>query len=295
MSIVLTNGHEMSALRGIQAALGEQAHLVGGSTSYANPPGLAVSPGGSEPDETGTSGVVMLLCWPTAAVASAFVSGAGDPPAGHRPERPIASAPAAEGVITDLEMSEKGSVIVKTIDGRPASEVWLSWIPEKDAAPLRPWVDDPDGRDPLAGAPAWVGCSINPMGIRRAEGVVMVCVVNIRGGEIEFLQGVEVSVGEILFPQYVDKATICGKTHEAAQAVVAKQASTGDIRGAFTFSCGINAILGEADGMQDVSDKMACALGSAPLFGMIGGPELGHAYGDKASFACVMYSCLVFQ
>ena len=29
-------------------------------------------------------------------------------------------------------------------------------------------------------------------------------------------------------------------------------------------------------------DKMACALGSAPLFGMIGGPELGHAYGDKA-------------
>ena len=50
----------------------------------------------------------MLLCWPTATVASAFVSGAGDPPAGHRPERPIASAPAAEGVITDLEMNERG-------------------------------------------------------------------------------------------------------------------------------------------------------------------------------------------
>ena len=106
VSIVLTNGHEMTALRGIQAALGEDAHLVGGSTSsYANPPGLAVSPGGGEPDETGTSGVVMLLCWPTATVASAFVSGAGDPPAGHRPE----SAPAAEGVITDLEMSEKAA------------------------------------------------------------------------------------------------------------------------------------------------------------------------------------------
>ena len=137
---------------------------------------------------------------------------------------------------------------------------------------------------------------MNPMGIQRAEGVVMVCVVNIRGGEIEFIQGVEVSVGERLFPQYVDKATICGKTHEAAKKCVAKQElSTSDIRGAFTFSCGINAILGEADGMQDVSDKMACALGSAPLFGMIGGPELGHAFGDKASFACVMYSCLVFQ
>ena len=50
---------------------------------------------------------------------------------------------------------------------------------------------------------AWVGCAMNPMGIQRAEGVVMVCVVNIRGGEIEFLQGVEVSVGERLFPQYV--------------------------------------------------------------------------------------------
>ncbi len=296
VSIVLTNGHEMTALRGIQAALGEEAHLVGGSASYANPPGLAVSPGGGRPDETGTSGVVMLLCWPTATVASAFVSGAGDPPAGHRPERPIASAPAAEGVITDLAMNERGGVVVKTIDGRPASEVWLSWIPEESAAPLQPWVDDPDGQDPLGGAPAWVGCAMNPMGIQRAEGVVMVCVVNIRGGEIEFLQGVEVSVGERLFPQYVNKATICGKTHEAAKKCVAKQElSTSDIRGAFTFSCGINAILGEADGMQDVSDKMACALGSAPLFGMIGGPELGHAYGDKASFACVMYSCLVFQ
>ena len=110
----------------------------------------------------------------------------------------------------------------------------------------------------------------------------MVCVTNIRGGEIEFLQGVEVSVGERLFPQYVDKATICGKTHEAAKKCVAKQElSTSDIRGAFTFSCALNVMLGEADGMQDVSDKMACALGSAPLFGMIGGPELGHAYGDK--------------
>ena len=49
-------------------------------------------------------------------------------------------------------------------------------------------------------------------------------------------------------------------------------------------------MLGEADGMQDVSDKMACALGSAPLFGMIGGPELGHAFGDKASFACLSSS-----
>ena len=84
----------------------------------------------------------------------------------------------------------------------------------------------------------------------------MVCVVDIRGGEIEFLQGVEVSVGERLFPQYVDKATICGKTHEAAKKCVAKQElSTSDIRGAFTFSCGINAILGGADGMQDVSGQ----------------------------------------
>ena len=37
---------------------------------------------------------------------------------------------------------------------------------------------------------------MNPMGIQRAEGVVMVCVVNIRGGEIEFLQGVEVFAWE---------------------------------------------------------------------------------------------------
>lgn len=134
------------------------------------------------------------------------------------------------------------------------------------------------------------------MGIQRAAGVVMVAVMGIRGGELEFLMGVEVDAGEVLFPQYVDKAAICDKTHEAAKQVCVKQAlSTDDIRGAFTFGCAINVILGEADGMQDVSDKMACALGSAPLFGMIGGPELGHAYGDKASFACIMYSCLVFQ
>jgi hypothetical protein len=120
--------------------------------------------------------------------------------------------------------------------------------------------------------------------------------MGIRGGELEFLTGVEVDAGEVLFPQFVDKTTICEKTPEAAKQVCAKQAlSTDDIRGAFTFGCGINVVLGEADGIQDVSDKMACALGSAPLFGMVGGPELGHAHGDKASFACVMYSCLVFQ
>lgn len=299
VSIVLTTaGTETTSLRGIQAALGEAAHLVGGTPSWANPPGLAISPGGGGRDESATSGVAMLLCWPNATVASAFVSGAGDPPAGEgQPERPRASAPAAEGVITDLYTSERGSVIVKTIDGKPASEVWLSWLPEEAAVALRPWVDDFDNQAPLGNAPAWaMWCAQNPMGIQRAAGVVMVAVMGIRGGELEFLTGVEVDAGEVLFPQFVDKTTICEKTHEAAKQVCAKQAlSTDDIRGAFTFGCGINVVLGEADGIQDVSDKMACALGSAPLFGMVGGPELGHAHGDKASFACVMYSCLVFQ
>jgi hypothetical protein len=291
---VFTQGHETTSLRGIQAALGEEAHLVGGCIFLANPPGLAVSPGGGGRDESATSGLVTLLCWPTATVASAFVSGAGDPPTEQgRPERP----PATEGKITDLYTSERGSVVVKTIDGRPASEVWTSWLPANDKAHLRPWLDEIDGRDPLwrsTSAAVAAVCGQNAMGVRRAEGTVIVCVNDIRGGELEFLPGVEVFEGERLFPQFVDKARICERTHEAAKEVCAKQ-GINDIRGAFTFSCALNVMLGEADGMQDVSDKMACALGSAPLFGMIGGPELGHAYGDKASFACVMYSCLVFQ
>ena len=294
VSIVFTQGHETTSLRGIQAALGEEAHLVGGGIFLANPPGLAVSPGGGEPDETGTSGLVMLLCWPNATVASAFVSGAGDPPTEQgRPERP----PATEGKITEAYTSERGSVVVKTIDGRPASEVWTSWLPASDTAHLRPWLDEIDGRDPLwrsTSAAVAAVCGQNAMGVRRAEGTVIVCVNDIRGGELEFLPGVEVFEGDRLFPQFVDKARICERTHEAAKEVCAKQGIS-DIRGAFTFSCALNVMLGEADGMQDVSDKMACALDSAPLFGMIGGPELGHAYGDKASFACVMYSCLVFQ
>ena len=156
VSIVLTNGHEMTSLRGIQAALGEEAHLVGGSASYANPPGLAVSPGGGRPDETGTSGAVMLLCWPTATVASAFVSGAGDPPAGHRPERPIASAPAAEGVITDLAMNERAASSSRpSTVGRERSLVILAPRGERSAASA--WVERPDGQDPLAGAPAGWG------------------------------------------------------------------------------------------------------------------------------------------
>ena len=161
---------------------------------------------------------------------------------------------------------------------------------------FRPWLDEIDGRDPLwrAGAAVAAVCGQNAMGVRRAEGTVIVCVNDIMGGELEFLPGVEVFEGERLFPQFVDKTRICERTHEAAKEVCAKQGIS-DIRGAFTFSCALNVMLGEADGMQDVSDKMACALGSAPLFGMIGGPELGHAYGDKASFACVMHSCLVFQ
>ena len=47
VSIVLTtHGTETTCLAGIQAALGEDAHLVGGSCSLANPPGVAASPGG---------------------------------------------------------------------------------------------------------------------------------------------------------------------------------------------------------------------------------------------------------
>ena len=293
VSIVFTQGNETTSLRGIQAALGEEAHLVGGCIFLANPPGLAVSPGSGGRDESATSGLVMLLCWPNATVASAFVSGAGDPPTEQgRPERP----PATEGKITDLYTTDRGSVVVRTIDGRPASEVWTSWLPAKDIEQLRPWLDEIDGRDPLwrAGAAVAAVCGQNAMGVRRAEGTVIVCVNDIMGGELEFLPGVEVFEGERLFPQFVDKTRICERTHEAAKEVCAKQ-GINDIRGAFTFSCALNVMLGEGDGMQDVSDKMACALGSAPLFGMIGGPELGHAYGDKASFACVMYSCLVFQ
>lgn len=161
VSIVLaTMGTETTSIRGIQAALGESAHLVGGSNPYANPPGVVVLPGDGGRDESAASGVVVLLCWPNATVASAFVSGAGDPPAGEgRPERPRASAPAMEGVITDLYVNDQGSVVVKTIDGRPASEVWLSWLPEEAAAPLRPWVDDYDGQGPLGNAPAWAMCA----------------------------------------------------------------------------------------------------------------------------------------
>ena len=205
-------------------------------------------------------------------------------------------AAASAGVITSLSRPEEGGLIVKTIDHRPASEVWRSWLDAEDAAALAPWVDDPANQPPLASAPAFAHSATNPMGIERSEGVVMVCVMGIHGGELQFLPGVDVEEGEVLFPQHVDRATICSKTHEAAKRVCAKQSvGTDDIRGAFTFSCAINAILGGDEGMQDVSDKMACALGSAPLFGITGGPELGHAYGSTASFACVMYSCLVFQ
>ncbi|KAH8046760.1 hypothetical protein JL722_13506 [Aureococcus anophagefferens] len=81
VSIVLTTyGTETTCLAGIQAALGEDAHLVGGSCSLANPPGVAASPGGGDRDACAPSGVALLLCWPTAICASAFVSGAGPKP-----------------------------------------------------------------------------------------------------------------------------------------------------------------------------------------------------------------------
>ena len=87
----------------------------------------------------------------------------------------------------------------------------------------------------------------------------------------------------------MDKTRICERTHEAAEVAQSRESATS---AGHSHSAAPSTMLGEA---RRAPDKMACALGSAPLFGMIGGPELGHAYGDKASFACVMYSCLVFQ
>ena len=128
VSIVFTQGNETTSLRGIQAALGEEAHLVGGCIFLANPPGLAVSPGGGEPDEQGVRRR-LLLCWPTATVVS-FVSSRFYPPgatdwSGSSRRRPPRRRDHGPG--------ERGGV-VKTIDGRPASKSGYPGSPRRRSA-----------------------------------------------------------------------------------------------------------------------------------------------------------------
>ena len=94
----------------------------------------------------------------------------------------------------------------------------------------------------------------------------MVCVVNIRGGEIEFLQGVK-SVGSVYSVR--KQGDDCGKTHEAAKCVASRSLAPAT-SGAFTFSCGIN----DTGERRMRLPKMACALGSAPLDDRR--PELGR-------------------
>ena len=133
VSIVLTNGHEMTSLRGIQAALGEEAHLVGGSIFLANPPGLAVSPGGGEArrDRDVRRRYAPLLAHRDRRVRVRLRR--GRPTGGTPADRPSVGARRGRRDHGPLHERE-GGVVVKTIDGRPASEVWLSWIPEKDSA-----------------------------------------------------------------------------------------------------------------------------------------------------------------
>ena len=38
----------------------------------------------------------------------------------------------------------------------------------------------------------------------------------------------------------------------------------------------------------------AMVMYTAGISSVVGGPELGHAYGNKATYNCVMYSALVF-
>ena len=90
VSIVLTNGHETTSLRGIQAALGEEAHLVGGSASYANPlPASPSLPAAASQTRQGRPASLCSSAGPPRPSRPRSSPARGDPPA----EPPTGAAP----------------------------------------------------------------------------------------------------------------------------------------------------------------------------------------------------------
>mgnify|MGYP006148718455 CR=1 FL=1 len=314
---------EASSLSGIHDVIGEDALVFG--IGVTGPLGFAMVPEnvptvfalkGGEPFDPKTSlgcGVASVLCWPSVFIAGAFSPGGSCCP---RPKTgkvtKVATAPAIANVVnppaaftgaSDQRVQPSDYVLVE-IDGKPALEVYRSWLTEEERVILDSIMDGKSNLDPskMMEWMSFIGLRPLgvPMGVDESGKTVykqMIC-VNLTDGAMQLFGGLEIHEGDTIELLTSEDQQGCReRTAETANRVITDAGFDFDsVQGALTIGCGLFYALGGMDeGLKDLSERMAAAVNWAPTMGILGGPELGPMGQAKAAHAVFTVGVVVFS
>jgi len=125
--------------------------------------------------------------------------------------------------------------------------------------------------------------------------VIQAAVMNTVDGSLTLILGVP-EVGTELQPMMGRTEEIVAQTGKVArQAIVDTGLHPESVIGGFSFSCGMNLLLGGNGAMQTLAERLCDTLNYAPTLGMIGGPEFGIIAEKRAATGNFMCSAVVFS
>ena len=261
---------EQAFVDGLASVLGDNTPIVGVGTfvqfSHATAPSV--------------KGLAAVLCWPSVHVTAAFSNG-------YTPRVDCT------GVITKVE----GKYNLLEIDGKPAADVLMGWMPPDVKKEFEAAEPDNLYDNPKIGGWFHLNYMASEIGIDAHEEPIYKN-FGVRGFHREtrslFTQGVV---------KKEERVVMCAATPDDLAKRTAKVAKSllkssgfpaSGLRGAISLMCATNTLVDSAGGMQSCAEQMAEANGFAPCLGICGAGEQGR-FGDGTNASGYgMYSCLFF-
>lgn len=257
-------GHEEACIAGIEAVVGRDVPVVGGSTADD-----AVAGGWYQftRDARDTGGIVVTALYPTTSVTSAFQSG-------YSPTEHV-------GKVTRADRRE-----LHAIDGRPAAEVYDEWTGGAIRAVL------PAGGSVLATTTLWpIGRRVGDVGgvpyyrLAHPESVAPGGVLRLFA---DFAEGDEL----VLMHGSVD-GLLARAGRVASDALALARLAPADVAGALVIFCA-GCMLTVRDQLDQVVAGLQGALGPAPFIGCFTFGEQGCFLGGENRHGNLMISVTVF-
>jgi hypothetical protein len=204
-------------------------------------------------------------------------------------------------------------LVIEEIDGKPALEVYRSWLSEECQVVFDTFFSSAGLFDPTRFFDWLTFVGHHPIGVpmgkdESGQTVYKQCVANPAVGAgaqagaapagLQLFGGLTVEVGDTLELLTSEDQQGCReKTALTANRVIADAGFDFDsVQGALTVGCGLFWVLGGMDeGLKDLSERMAAAVNWAPTMGILGGPELGPMGEAKAAHAVYTVGCVVFS
>ena len=264
--VSFTPGCEELAIEGIEAAVGKDVPIIGGSAADDTITGdWAVSDGSHR---TG-NGLVVSVLFCSTPVHFAYQN--GYEPTDH------------QGTVTHASGRR-----VFEIDGKPAAEVYASW--NDDAIPSA--MGEEQVRNILSQATLWpLGRKIGDLG-GIPNYLLAHPSLSHPDGSLELFA--EVVKGEELTQMTGDKAALADRAGRVASfALKAGEVDADDVAGGLMVYCG-GCMLAVQDRMEQVYGGVDKALSGAPFLGTFTFGEQGAMHGAGNRHGNLMISCIVF-